>query len=184
MPALEAISEPTLIWLAPPKMMPFWLITSTWPSALMLPRIWLGPRLPVTRLSAVQVALPCWLKLTVVRAPTLKVCQLRIACGAVWLTVTLVWPLLADWVGTSAPLQRKDPGRAPGAICSPPGARPFGTTTCGKVTERCAAPAAPRAAACTACRAWIACVARASAVALCLATAAACCAAADAPSLA
>ncbi len=71
MPAVEAISEPALIWLAPPKMMPFWLITSTWPGALMLPRIWLGPRLPITRFSAVQL-LACWLKLTVVWAPTLK----------------------------------------------------------------------------------------------------------------
>ena len=81
-PAVDAISEPTLIWLAPPKMMPFWLMTSTCPGALMRPRIWLGPVLPTTRLSAVQLA-ACWLKLTVVWLPTLKLCQFRIACGAV-----------------------------------------------------------------------------------------------------
>src|SRR5262245_7224020 len=128
----------------------------------MLPRIWLGPVLPVTRLSATHDALPCWSKVNVVCAPTLKLFHSRMACAAVCRMPTLVRPLLTDCVGALAPCQVP-----PGAICNPPAPRPFGTLTCGNEFERCVAAAAARAAACTAC---IDCNARDSALWLCLAS--------------
>ena len=41
---------------------------------------WLGPVALSTRLRATQLALPCWSKVSVVRAPTLKLFQSRMAC--------------------------------------------------------------------------------------------------------
>ena len=54
---------------------------------------------------ATQLALPCWLKSTVVFLPTLKLFQLSNACAAVWLIVTVVLPDALAWVGVFAPTQ-------------------------------------------------------------------------------
>ena len=51
----EAISVCTLIWLVPLKMMPFGLMISTVPSALIWPRIWLGLPVASMRLRIVQL---------------------------------------------------------------------------------------------------------------------------------
>ena len=75
-------------------MMPLRLRMNTLPGAVMLPRIWLGlaPG-SVTRLTATQPAAlappALWSNASVVRAPTLKLRQFRIACAAVCLTVTV-----------------------------------------------------------------------------------------------
>ncbi|WP_245475751.1 hypothetical protein, partial [Bradyrhizobium sp. Leo170] len=72
-------------------------------------------------MSATQFALPCWSKVSVVRAPTLNEFQLRIACALVCWMPTWVWPLASTaCVGAFAPCH-------PGAACRPPGASPFGT---------------------------------------------------------
>ena len=70
-----AISEPTLIWLEPLKMMPLGLISRTVPSALMWPSIWLGTPVASMRFSATQLAWPCWSKTSVVFGPILKYSQ-------------------------------------------------------------------------------------------------------------
>src|SRR6202000_3202403 len=106
--------------------------------------------LAATRLSATQLALPCWLKLSVVRPPTLNELQFRIACGAVCWMPTWVWPLASTLcVGVVAPVQLVT-GLAtllpanPESGTSPPGARPLATLTCGNVVELCEACAATR----------------------------------------
>src|SRR5262249_15588396 len=133
---------------------------------------WLGTPLAAILLSATQLLLPCWLKLTVVLVPTLKDCQFSKACGAIWLIVTTVWPLLLVCVGVLAPTQVVTGFAAPEPASplsgtKPPAARPFGTVL-GVESARL------RAALCTACIAWMACVARVSAFIDCAAAAAAC----------
>ncbi len=119
----------TLTWVAPPKMMPFWLMRYTWPCALIEPKIWLGlPDGSRIRFSATQLLATTppalWLKSTVVFLPTLKVCQFKIACADVCWIVTVVWPPVTDWVGRLAPFHS---ALFPVAICNPPVIKPLGT---------------------------------------------------------
>src|SRR4029079_6820604 len=121
------------------------------PSALILPNIWLGvgdragssrpvsgliP--PTTRFTATQSLWPCWLKVSVVSRPTLKLFHDRSARESVWLTVTSTAPVAAvtDCVGRSAPCQTLRPLPAISArlvtltvtaASRPPFTRPFGT---------------------------------------------------------
>jgi hypothetical protein len=70
------------VWLLPLNTMPLRFAISTVPSALIRPWICEGRACgSLTRLSTAQLG--CCLKSTVVLRPTLKVSQLRIACGAV-----------------------------------------------------------------------------------------------------
>src|SRR5579862_5161338 len=115
----EATKPCALTWLPPPKMMPFRLMTYTWPWASMEPRICDGtPEGSVTLLNTIQSltwAPPApWSKSRVVLFPTLNVCQFRIACWAVCWMVTFTWPLLRlDCAGRLAPCQRAEFAVAP-----------------------------------------------------------------------
>ena len=90
--SLVVARKPAVVMTAPgPKMMPSRLTMNTLPLADRLPRIWLGPRLPVTRLSAIELLFG-WLN--VVRSPTpmSNMRQLMTALSLNWLTVTLAEP--------------------------------------------------------------------------------------------
>ena len=140
----------TLTWLAPSNTTPLRLTISTVPGALICPWIWLGrPAGSLTRFSTAHSA--CWRKSTVVSRPTLKVCQLRMARSAVWLTVTVVRPFSVLDRGASAWVQPRVSACV--STCSPPATRPSGT-------PEAALPAAWRAAACAACCAAIAAAVR------------------------
>jgi len=66
--SLVVARNPAVLITAPaPKMMPSRLMTNTFPLASRLPRIWLGPWPPVTRLSAIELLSGC---LNVVFSPT------------------------------------------------------------------------------------------------------------------
>jgi hypothetical protein len=57
----------------------------------------------------------------------LKVSQVRIALGRVWVIATPVRSPVVDWVGRAAPVHKSGVLPAPGAITRPPGASPLGT---------------------------------------------------------
>src|ERR1700742_3557607 len=101
--------------------------------------------------------------------PTLKLDQVRIAFCAVCWMVTVVWPLLVDWVGRLAFCHKVGSLPMPGATCKPPAPSPSGTLLD-------APSAALRAAFCTACMACSAWVARVSDCIDCWVADAACCA--------
>src|SRR5262245_15088634 len=135
-------------------------MTSTVPSALIDPRIWLGDVLPTTRLSATQLALPCWSNVRLVLLPRLKLCHDRTALLWVCLILTLTWPLAsALWVGCEAPSHVRKPvascaaGNGLATGISPPGAMPFGTEPGALRTAALAAFCAARIA-CSACTVW------------------------------
>jgi len=142
-----------------PNITPDRLSTNTDPSALMLPRIWLGLGLrdgsirpvtgsiaPTTRLTAIQSALPCWLKVSVVFAPTLKLFHDSSARDCVWLTVTFTAAPLVASVGALAPSQTESPvGSCADLSITLTGTRPPGRSP--STTDWVAAVAAARAAA-------------------------------------
>ncbi len=78
---------------------PFWFSTSTWPCAVISPRMRVGEASGLsTRFSTDQVGAAAppalWLKFTWVWRPTLKLCQFSTACGAVWFMVTVMAPVV------------------------------------------------------------------------------------------
>src|ERR1700751_2426904 len=85
--SLVVARNPAVLMVAPrQKMMPSPLTTNTRPLAISVPRIWVGPRPPVTRLSATAELLG-WLKVVVSPTPMLNVFQLMIAFWLDWLIV-------------------------------------------------------------------------------------------------
>jgi hypothetical protein len=96
-----------------PNSTPLELIRKTWPLACSAPSITLRS-LPITRLRMTAEALG-WLKFTVSRAPTLKLCQSMAALWDAWSMVVTapLWPMVA------VPLVTTRPGARPTRpVCS------------------------------------------------------------------
>ena len=77
-----AVSAPTSTVDPGANNTPLGLLRTTWPLALIWPKIWLGA-LPSTRLSITLLA-EGWLMFTLAWAPTSKLCQLTAANGLLW----------------------------------------------------------------------------------------------------
>ncbi|KAF1068316.1 MAG: hypothetical protein GAK39_03514 [Variovorax sp.] len=124
MPTAEATRLRVSTWLLPLNTMPLRLTTITVPSAWIRPWICEGRACgSLTRLSTAQLG--CCSNFSVVLRPTLKLSQLRIACGAVCAMVTCVWPPLCDSTGALALTQPAV--RLAVSTRRPPSARPSGT---------------------------------------------------------
>ncbi len=77
--SLVVARKPAVLITAPaPKMMPSRLMTNTLPFASRLPRIWLGPNPPTTRLSAIEFEFG-WTNVVFSPTPMLNMCQLMMA---------------------------------------------------------------------------------------------------------
>ena len=110
MVAAAATRLRALTWLVPVKITPFWLTTSTVPSALIAPWISLGfADAPTTRFSAASDAF-C-LNCSVVLRPTLKLSQFRMARDCVCSMVT-TWRPSAVLCGALAPARLGRPQAA------------------------------------------------------------------------
>ena len=141
---LEAINDRTLTCAVGPKNTPFWLMTTTVPSALIDPRIELGrsrlksairpvagSMLAAMRLTTTQSG--CCLNSSVVSRPILKLSQVSKARGAVWVIVTVGVAALPVWTGVDAPCHVRNPVWSSAAATGlstgtrPPATKPLGT---------------------------------------------------------